>query len=274
MKTARLLGLVFCLTVVIQSCFAQGQDAAGCKDSPLFSRYPGSVLQGCEHRDDDSSSFPIANRTRKDIEGDFTHLVYGFPKGVTTAPVLRNLVSALHSAGYIFEQNPTLSQTDFVVHKNGTWMWFQFTGNGDGLRVSIVKEIALTQVIVATAADLSTGIGSSGHSVVNGILFDTGKAEVKPESAAALKAVVDMLTQDPKLKVYVVGHTDNVGAVAPNMDLSKRRAAAVVQALSAAPYNIAAGRMESFGDGPTAPVASNDTEDGRALNRRVELVKQ
>jgi outer membrane protein OmpA-like peptidoglycan-associated protein len=109
---------------------------------------------------------------------------------------------------------------------------------------------------------------------VNGILFDTGKAEVKPESAPALKAVVDMLTQNPKLKVYVVGHTDNVGAVAANIDLSKRRGAAVVQALSVAPYNIAASRMESFGDGPTAPVASNDTEDGRALNRRVELVKQ
>jgi OmpA-OmpF porin, OOP family len=76
-----------------------------------------------------------------------------------------------------------------------------------------------------------------------------------------------MLTQDPKLKVYVVGHTDNVGAVAANMDPSKRRAAAVVQALSAAPYNIAASRMQSFGDGP-------NTEDGRARNRRVELVKQ
>jgi outer membrane protein OmpA-like peptidoglycan-associated protein len=128
--------------------------------------------------------------------------------------------------------------------------------------------------MVATAAELSSGIGGSGHSVVNGILFDTGKADVKPESAPALKAVVDTLTQDPKLKVYVVGHTDNVGAVAANIDLSKRRAAAVVQVLSAAPYNIAAGRMQSFGDGPTAPVASNDTEDGRALNRRVELVKQ
>ena len=58
------------------------------------------------------------------------------------------------------------------------------------------------------------------------------------------------------------------------MDLSKRRAAAVVQALSAAPYNVTASRMQSFGDGPTAPIASNDTEDGRASNRRVELVKQ
>jgi outer membrane protein OmpA-like peptidoglycan-associated protein len=274
MKTTSRLALVFCLTLVVQLCFAQAQDAAGCKDSPLFSRYPGSVLESCEHRDDDSYSFPNAKRERTEIEGDFTHLVYRFPKGVTTAPVLRNLVSALHSAGYTFEQNPTLSQSSFVVHKNGTWIHFEFLSNDYGFRASIVKEIALTQVMVATVADLSTGIGSSGHSVVNGILFDTGKAEIKPKSAPALKAVVDTLTQDPKLKVYVVGHTDSVGAVAANMDLSKRRAAAVVQALSAAPYNIAANRMESFGDGPTAPVASNDTEDGRALNRRVELVKQ
>ncbi len=274
MKAPRRLALAFCLTLVIQSCFAQVQDAAGCKDSPLISRYPGSVLEMCAHRDDDSYSFATADRKTKAIEGDFTHIEYRFPKGVTTAPVLRNLVSALHSAGYIFEQNPTLSQTDFVVHKNGTWMSIQFFGNSDGFKVFIVKEIALTQVMTATAAELSSGIGSSGHSVVNGVLFDTGKSDVKPESAPALKAVVDMLTQDPKLKVYVVGHTDNVGAVAANMDLSKRRAAAVVQALSAAPYNVAASRMQSFGDGPTAPVASNDTEDGRASNRRVELVKQ
>ena len=274
MKAERCLTLAFCAAFLIQPCFAQGQDAPGCKDSPLISRYPGSVLESCAHRDDDTYRFSVAGRKTKDIEGDFTHIEYRFPKGVTTAPVLRNLVSALHSAGYIFEQNPTLSQADFVVHKNGTWMSIEFFGNGDGFKVFIVKEIALTQVMVATAADLSTGIGSSGHSVVNGILFDTGKADVKSESAPALKAVADLLAQDPKLKVYVVGHTDNMGALAANMDLSKRRAAAVVQALSAAPYNVAASRMQSFGDGPTAPVASNDTDDGRASNRRVELVKQ
>jgi hypothetical protein len=95
MKPPRRLALVFCLTLVIQSCFAQAQDAAGCKDSPLISRYPGSVLEACDHRDDDSYSFPTADRKRKDIEGDFTHIEYRFPKGVTTAPVLRNLVSAL-----------------------------------------------------------------------------------------------------------------------------------------------------------------------------------
>jgi outer membrane protein OmpA-like peptidoglycan-associated protein len=82
-----------------------------------------------------------------------------------------------------------------------------------------------------------------------------------------------MLKENASLKVYVVGHTDNVGALAGNMDLSKRRAAAVVQELTSK-YGVAAARLASFGAGPYAPIASNDKEDGRALNRRVELVKQ
>jgi len=71
----------------------------------------------------------------------------------------------------------------------------------------------------------------------------------------------------------VVGHTDNAGALAGNIDLSKRRAASVVQALTTQ-YGIPAARLQAYGDGPYAPVASNDSEDGRSLNRRVELVKQ
>jgi outer membrane protein OmpA-like peptidoglycan-associated protein len=109
--------------------------------------------------------------------------------------------------------------------------------------------------------------------VVNGILFDTGKADVKPESAPALDEVAKLLKQNPKLKVYVVGHTDNVGALAANIDLSKRRAAAVMQALIAK-YGIPAAQLQAYGDGPYAPIASNDSEDGRTLNRRVELVEQ
>jgi len=81
------------------------------------------------------------------------------------------------------------------------------------------------------------------------------------------------LKQDAKLKLYVVGHTDNVGAMAANMDLSKRRAAAVVQLLITQ-YGVTADRLQAYGDGPYAPIASNDTEDGRTVNRRVELVKQ
>ncbi|HWE84473.1 MAG TPA: OmpA family protein [Terracidiphilus sp.] len=70
-----------------------------------------------------------------------------------------------------------------------------------------------------------------------------------------------------------MGHTDNVGALAGNVDLSKRRAAAAVQELTAK-YGIAAARLAPYGAGPYAPIASNDSEDGRTMNRRVELVKQ
>lgn len=126
---------------------------------------------------------------------------------------------------------------------------------------------------MANAAELSNGLTSTGHTVVNGIQFDTGKAEVKPESAAALEEVVKLLKPDAKLKLYVVGHTDNVGTVAANVDLSNRRAAAVVQMLITK-YGITADRLQPHGDGPYSPLGSNDTEDGRAVNRRVELVKQ
>jgi OOP family OmpA-OmpF porin len=128
-------------------------------------------------------------------------------------------------------------------------------------------------LITVDAAALANDISRTGHASVYGIYFDTGKAEVKPESDAALKEIAKLLGQDPKLKLHVVGHTDNVGTLASNMDLSRRRADAVAKVLTTK-YNIAAARLTAQGVGPLAPVASNDSEDGRAKNRRVELVKQ
>jgi outer membrane protein OmpA-like peptidoglycan-associated protein len=96
---------------------------------------------------------------------------------------------------------------------------------------------------------------------------------VKPESKPALEEIAKLLKSDAGLKLYVVGHTDNTGVFDANMKLSQDRATAVVNALVSS-YGIPVSRLKACGDGPTAPVASNDTEEGRALNRRVELVKQ
>jgi outer membrane protein OmpA-like peptidoglycan-associated protein len=186
----------------------------------------------------------------------------------------RNLVAAFRSAGYTMERDPSdNSRGNFVVHQGKTWISIEFFGNLDGMDEYIMVETQLKQEVVATAAVLSSGLTNNGHIVVHGILFDTGKAEVKPESAPALQEIVKLLKQDPRLKIYVVGHTDNVGSLAANVDLSRRRAAAVVQALTSQ-YGVAVDRLQAYGNGPYAPVASNDTEDGRTLNRRVELVKQ
>lgn len=126
-------------------------------------------------------------------------------------------------------------------------------------------------LVTVNAESLAGDINRTGHASVYGIYFDTGKADVKPESDAALTEITKLLQQDPKLKLYVVGHTDNQGAL--DMDLSRRRADAVVKVLTTK-YSVAATRLHALGDGPSAPVASNDTEEGRAKNRRVELVKQ
>ncbi len=268
----KLIGLIL-IAVSMSVVFAQDpKDEKGCKDSPLISRFPGSVITDCKEKADDAYRFEMGpGKAQKTIEGHFVQIVYQFPKTASKAQVVRNLNTAMHRAGYTFDYDSG-DYGDFTVHMGKTWIMIEISGGGT-IKESIVTETALTQDVVATAAAMSSGLTSAGHIVVNGILFDTGKAEVKPESAAALQEVAKMLKADPKMRVYVVGHTDNVGVLASNVDLSKRRAASVAAELTAK-YGIPADRLASYGDGPYAPIASNDSEDGRALNRRVELVKQ
>jgi outer membrane protein OmpA-like peptidoglycan-associated protein len=247
------------------------QDAQGCKDSPLISRFPGSVIADCSDKQDDVANLPMGNKPVKRIEGEVHKVTYNFPKTASKAQVVRNLNTALRTAGYTFDYDSG-DYGDFTVHKGNTWILVEVSGSG-AYKETIVVEIQLKQEVVADAAALSSGLAGNGHVVANGILFDTGKAEVKPESAPGLQEIVKMLQQNPKLKLYVVGHTDNVGALAANLDLSRQRATAVVRVLTTQ-YGVAADRLQPYGDGPYAPVASNDSEDGRTLNRRVELVKE
>jgi len=250
---------------------AQDKDKDGCKDSPLMGRFPGSVLIDCADKADDAFEFTLDGSKKKTVEGELHMIRYQFPKTASKPQVVRNLNTAMRRAGYkmVYDSG---DYGDFTGQMGKTWFQIEISSSGSIVE-HIVKEIALTQDVVASAADLSDGLSASGHSVVSGILFDTGKSDLKPESAAALQEVVKLLGQNTALKLYVVGHTDNVGASAANVDLSKRRAAAVVEVL-ASKYGVAANRLEPFGNGPFAPIASNATDDGRAANRRVEIVTQ
>jgi OmpA-OmpF porin, OOP family len=121
--------------------------------------------------------------------------------------------------------------------------------------------------------DLSQIIASSGRYIVRGILFDTDSDVIKPESAPVIKQIARGLETNPGLKLLIEGHTDSVGDAAHNMDLSKRRAEAVKSVL-VSQFAVDASRLSSAGLGSTKPVDKNDTPQGRAQNRRVELVKQ
>jgi len=246
-------------------------DAAGCKDSPILTRFPGSYIASCSKKADDAADFPIQGKPKLHLEGALETIVYQFPRSATKPQVSRNLGTALRNAGYTFDYD-TGEGGVFTVHMGKTYVLIQVDW-GLNYSETILTLTQLKQEVVADAAALDSGLAKNGHMVVNGILFDTAKADLKPESKTALEQISKMLKQDPRMKVYVVGHTDNVGGLASNMDLSKRRSAAVVQALTSQ-YGVAPDRLSPYGDGPYAPVASNDSEDGRSMNRRVELVKQ
>lgn len=126
---------------------------------------------------------------------------------------------------------------------------------------------------------IAKGLPDTRHKLVEegkfsttGILFDTGSATVKPESAGVLKAIAAVLTQHPDIHVRVVGHTDAVGDDKANLELSARRAVAVSEVLQAE-YQIDGARLETDGKGEAEPVADNQTPAGRAQNRRVEFIK-
>ena len=267
---ALLTAVPFALCLLITNPLHAQQDKKGCQDPPYLSRFPGSILESCDAKDDDTFTFPMAKGQQKTLEGKKVVYYYLLPSGASKPQVWRNVVTALRQANWTNDVVNDVPDAG-TWHSNGTWLYVDISGGR--LHLFSVTLTNLTQDMVATAAELGTGIGNTGHAVVPGILFDTGKADVKDESKPALEQVAKLLSDHPDWKIWVVGHTDTVGQLAANMDLSKRRAAAVVQALETQ-YHVAPARLGSFGNGPYARVASNDTDAGRTQNRRVEIVKQ
>lgn len=151
------------------------------------------------------------------------------------------------------------------------------------LRASVTKDIAMAELVViapehmdemmtfVNASEMSKSLTDSGKVDLYGIFFDTDKDTLGAQSQTTLAEIAKLLTTDRQLKLRVVGHTDNQGKADYNLDLSRRRAASVVRELTSN-YGIDPSRLDSFGCGLYAPVASNQSEEGRAKNRRVELV--
>jgi OOP family OmpA-OmpF porin len=287
---------------------AQNPDVEGSTDHPLISRYPGSHITQYKQEAFDEFELPLGRlqdgkgEKSQHLEGKVTLILYENPEGRSVLEIYRNYETALRTAGFqvLFscgsvdqcgggtftgfpgEPSQWWSDTDPVRYAaaklsrptGDVYVSLHVQPGQYGTWLNVIETKPMEGGLISVnAASLAGDISRTGHASVYGIYFDTGKADVKPESDAALKEIAKLLGQEPDLKLYVVGHTDNVGALASNMDLSRRRANAVTQVLTTT-YGVAASRLSAQGDGPTAPVASNDTEDGRAKNRRVELVKQ
>ena len=248
---------------------------------------PGFFISELETRDFDSYTFTVAaGKETKEVtvEGRKWSFRFNPNEGLATPPsalqIMRNYQNAVRTAGgqILYELNDGDHRaTTLRFRKGNNEVWLSLEAYSDSANkyyfLRIIEKEAMKQDVTADAAAMSRDINTTGRVALYGIYFDTGKSEIKPESAAAIDEIAKMLKETPALKLYVVGHTDNVGAYAANITLSKSRADAVVAALTTR-HGIAAARLVAHGAGPVSPVESNDSEDGRAKNRRVELVKQ
>ena len=136
-----------------------------------------------------------------------------------------------------------------------------------------IIEVEAVETGMVSAENISKGIQTDGHIAVYDILFETGKSDIKPESQMAIKNVADYMNANTDKKFFIVGHTDNVGDFAANMALSENRAKAVLNELITK-YTVKSEQLQAYGVSSLVPVANNSTEEGKAKNRRVDIVEQ
>jgi OOP family OmpA-OmpF porin len=300
------LPAILLLALAVPALAASG-DVKGAKDYPGIGRFGGSVITGYRAKDFDATTVqakPFKSGKPADerrVEGRITRIAYRTGAGPSILEVARNFETQLDKAGFetllacdtkecgglaFSRALDTLPTPQMVV--DGFKFRYYAGRKSDGgkdtyatLLVSENNKQIFAQLIVAVtgalenkmvdAAEMAKGLGEKGHIALYGIYFDTDKAVIKPESKPTLDEMAKLLREQPKLNVVIVGHTDSQGGYDYNMSLSKKRADAVALAL-ARTYKIPASRLRTAGVGYLAPVGSNASDDGRALNRRVELV--
>jgi outer membrane protein OmpA-like peptidoglycan-associated protein len=268
---------------------AQKADITGSKDHPLISRYPGLVITIYNQKDFDNFLLPlgklIPSKTfvkSQQVEGKVTRIYYEYPEDRSTLEIFRNYETALKKSGFVVlftcDSEDTCGFGDVHLTADRAERWWsqprQLTaklsrptgdvyvslhvyGNLHGIQLDVIESKPMEGGLVTVdAAALGNDIAQNGHTPVYGIFFDTGKTDVKAESDPALSEIAKLLQQDPKLQLYVVGHTDTVGSLKSNMDLSQRRAEATLKVLTGK-FGVSPSRLQAWGDGPTSPVATN-----------------
>jgi OmpA-OmpF porin, OOP family len=270
--------LAVCLCLAANPARAQ-QDAERSADHPMLSRMPGYYIE--EYDAQDFTSFQLDLDPAKKVEGRYWKISYQLKddaRKVGPVQIARNYTDLFVKRG----GRKLLDDVDagggtaiaqLPVGGKNIWLQLSVSNAGEVYDLTVVEEAGMEQKVEFTAAELAKALHDKGSVALHGILFDTGKATIRPESAAVLATIGDLLGAEPALILEVQGHTDSVGAAAANLTLSQERAAAVktylVQTRSVAPA-----RLVTAGFGDTRPVADNTTDEGRSRNRRVELVKR
>lgn len=267
--------LLFCSVMALSAA----GDVKGAKDHPLFTRMPGSIISSYEQKDFDSvdmGAYFMDGGPNAKWDGKKTDLRYQFPEGSqppSMVQIERNYENALKKAGAKILKSDD-REVIAKLERGGAVarVWIAAYNDGREYSILIIEEAAMEQTVTVDASVLKRGIAAEGRIALYGLYFDSGKSILKAESAPTVQAIVTLLKEEPKLQLFVVGHTDGVGKDDANVKLSLARAVAVVKDLTSG--GVAASRLKAAGAGPHSPVATNRTEEGKAKNRRVELVER
>jgi OmpA-OmpF porin, OOP family len=277
-RTCLVLALWFTLAAVPTFAQTPGVDENDCKPSSLLSRMTGCGVFQCEKKEFDAFDVVInkAGET-KTLEGEVEHLKFVCPATTSHLQLQRNTEAALKKSGYtvVFSGKHENHDNPLVTAQKGaqwiqvqTAQWNEFPTYEQ--TAVLVKDMA--QEMSASAQAMSDAIAKSGKLDVYGITFATGQATITPASDQVLNDLLAVLAANADWRLRIEGHTDNVGDKASNLKLSNARAGAVAAWLAG--KGVDAGRLNTAGLGDTQPVADNATEEGRARNRRVVLIKQ
>jgi outer membrane protein OmpA-like peptidoglycan-associated protein len=277
----------FLFIVVLATMFAASVHAKEVQEHPLIRPFPGSVLiASINHVYQNFAEYSfwvIDPQTRKDaknpVKGKFWQLTY----------ILLDSEGQWDASHSILEYRENYKQAALenggtILYEEGGWLTFTLPGD-DGSEtwcevhiwnksmqaMNIIEQAGFKKSLTFGPAEMKAALDAEGRVRLHDILFDLGKATLQPESTKQLQHVVTLLKESPDLKLEVQGHTDDQGSEGDNLTLSQRRAETVVAYLGL--FGIDTGRLVSKGFGESTPVMPNTTEEGRAKNRRVELVK-
>ncbi len=269
----------FLLLLICPALPAQDNPECIGKTLGFFTTFDGFIIERCTEAEFGSYKFYLDGQSRfEEKKGKYREVWFtrkpGISREVSGMQIIQNHVNAIKAV-----KGEVLKGSDDGIYRtyyNGNELWIHLTvyagnKNVDNFAIKSIEVQAMKQEV--TAVGIKGAITSLGKVALYGILFDTGKSDIKSESAGELKEVAVFLKDNPEVSVYIVGHTDNVGSSQTNIALSKSRGEAVKKYLVSA-HGIDPNRLSGEGAGSLCPVASNETEDGRKLNRRVEIVKK
>ena len=275
---------VLCVLLAVALLAFQGSAFALSKaeEHPVIKPMPRSQLVPAQSRAKNHASHQFRVKKGKKAEkvekkGKYWHLRYvikdangKIDRTVSRGEIVQNYKeAALEKGGNILYEGAYLLTFTLTRKDGGTTWVFLLAGNGS-YNLDIIDEAAFKKQLTFDAEEMKRALDEEGHVAIYGINFDIDRAVLKLGAEEVLIEMVKLMKNNPDLKIEIQGHTDNTGSADHNLDLSTRRAETVKKFLLV--YGIEAPRMVSKGYGEEKPVAPNDTEEGRAMNRRVELI--